>query len=176
MRSFNNMMKAEMCWSAPLRLISSRHAKKYTVSITREFVCVQTFPFFGVVPAILNESGEELEGPSEGYLVSPVPHFLLDTSSLGFHTPSLLLKYKAQEIRFHPLLTTVWLGAQHALIPMIFQPRQKHFFCIESAKKRALSACCPGSCTVHIRDLWGIVSLYSMQLFSRLQGASRTGW
>lgn len=29
----------------------------------------QTFPFFGVVPAILNESGEELEGPSEGYLV-----------------------------------------------------------------------------------------------------------
>ncbi|XP_067383203.1 acetyl-coenzyme A synthetase, cytoplasmic isoform X2 [Channa argus] len=28
-----------------------------------------TFPFFGVVPAILNESGEELEGPSEGYLV-----------------------------------------------------------------------------------------------------------
>lgn len=30
---------------------------------------LQTFPFFGVVPAILNESGEELEGPSEGYLV-----------------------------------------------------------------------------------------------------------
>lgn len=29
----------------------------------------QTFPFFGVVPAILNESGEELEGPCEGYLV-----------------------------------------------------------------------------------------------------------
>ncbi|KAK0153240.1 Acetyl-coenzyme A synthetase [Merluccius polli] len=29
-----------------------------------------TFPFFGVVPAILNESGEELEGPSDGYLVS----------------------------------------------------------------------------------------------------------
>ncbi len=33
---------------------------------------LQTFPFFGVVPAILNESGEELEGPSEGYLVSTV--------------------------------------------------------------------------------------------------------
>ena len=35
-------------------------------------VCVsvlQTFPFFGVVPAVLNESGEELEGPCEGYLV-----------------------------------------------------------------------------------------------------------
>ncbi|KAJ8257347.1 hypothetical protein GJAV_G00184640 [Gymnothorax javanicus] len=32
-----------------------------------------TFPFFGVVPAILNESGEELEGPSEGYLVFKKP-------------------------------------------------------------------------------------------------------
>lgn len=29
----------------------------------------QTFPFFGVVPAIVNESGEELEGEAEGYLV-----------------------------------------------------------------------------------------------------------
>uniref|UniRef100_A0A8C6T748 Acetyl-coenzyme A synthetase n=1 Tax=Neogobius melanostomus TaxID=47308 RepID=A0A8C6T748_9GOBI len=32
-----------------------------------------TFPFFGVMPAILNESGEELEGPSEGYLVFKQP-------------------------------------------------------------------------------------------------------
>uniref|UniRef100_A0A8C7DNW9 Propionate--CoA ligase n=1 Tax=Oncorhynchus kisutch TaxID=8019 RepID=A0A8C7DNW9_ONCKI len=32
-----------------------------------------TFPFFGVVPAILNESGEELEGPCEGYLVFKQP-------------------------------------------------------------------------------------------------------
>ncbi|XP_077464643.1 acetyl-coenzyme A synthetase, cytoplasmic isoform X1 [Stigmatopora argus] len=32
-----------------------------------------TFPFFGVVPAILNESGEELEGESEGYLVFKQP-------------------------------------------------------------------------------------------------------
>ncbi|CAG6021963.1 unnamed protein product [Menidia menidia] len=32
-----------------------------------------TFPFFGVVPAILSESGEELEGPSEGYLVFKRP-------------------------------------------------------------------------------------------------------
>ncbi|XP_037540556.1 acetyl-coenzyme A synthetase, cytoplasmic isoform X2 [Nematolebias whitei] len=32
-----------------------------------------TFPFFGVVPAILNESGEELEGQSEGYLVFKQP-------------------------------------------------------------------------------------------------------
>uniref|UniRef100_A0A8C3G003 acetate--CoA ligase n=1 Tax=Cyclopterus lumpus TaxID=8103 RepID=A0A8C3G003_CYCLU len=34
---------------------------------------LQTLPFFGVVPAILNESGEELEGPSEGYLVFKQP-------------------------------------------------------------------------------------------------------
>ncbi|KAI1890266.1 hypothetical protein AGOR_G00151970 [Albula goreensis] len=32
-----------------------------------------TFPFFGVVPAILNESGEELEGPNDGYLVFKQP-------------------------------------------------------------------------------------------------------
>uniref|UniRef100_A0A8D0DG55 Propionate--CoA ligase n=1 Tax=Sander lucioperca TaxID=283035 RepID=A0A8D0DG55_SANLU len=32
-----------------------------------------TFPFFGVVPAVLNESGEELEGASEGYLVFKQP-------------------------------------------------------------------------------------------------------
>lgn len=30
----------------------------------------QTFPFFGVEPAILNEQGEEVEGEAEGYLVS----------------------------------------------------------------------------------------------------------
>lgn len=33
----------------------------------------QTLPFFGVVPAILNESGEELEGETEGYLVRRDP-------------------------------------------------------------------------------------------------------
>ncbi|XP_039104613.1 acetyl-coenzyme A synthetase, cytoplasmic isoform X3 [Hyaena hyaena] len=32
-----------------------------------------TFPFFGVSPAILNESGEELEGEAEGYLVFKQP-------------------------------------------------------------------------------------------------------
>ncbi|XP_078092769.1 acetyl-coenzyme A synthetase, cytoplasmic isoform X2 [Mustelus asterias] len=32
-----------------------------------------TFPFFGVLPAILNESGEELEGEAEGYLVFKKP-------------------------------------------------------------------------------------------------------
>uniref|UniRef100_A0A8C6M8Q0 acetate--CoA ligase n=1 Tax=Nothobranchius furzeri TaxID=105023 RepID=A0A8C6M8Q0_NOTFU len=33
----------------------------------------QTFPFFGVEPAILNEHGEELEGVTEGYLVFRKP-------------------------------------------------------------------------------------------------------
>ena len=32
-----------------------------------------TFPFFGVVPAVLSESGEEIEGPGEGYLVFKQP-------------------------------------------------------------------------------------------------------
>ncbi|KAM5134994.1 acetyl-coenzyme A synthetase, cytoplasmic isoform 1-T1 [Mantella aurantiaca] len=32
-----------------------------------------TFPFFGVVPAILDEAGEELEGEAEGYLVFKQP-------------------------------------------------------------------------------------------------------
>ncbi|XP_041060290.1 acetyl-coenzyme A synthetase, cytoplasmic isoform X1 [Carcharodon carcharias] len=32
-----------------------------------------SFPFFGVVPAILNESGEELKGVAEGYLVFKKP-------------------------------------------------------------------------------------------------------
>ncbi|RXM94633.1 Acetyl-coenzyme A synthetase, cytoplasmic [Acipenser ruthenus] len=36
-------------------------------------IVFQTFPFFGVVPAILNESGEELEGEAEGYLVFKQP-------------------------------------------------------------------------------------------------------
>ncbi|XP_058289083.1 acetyl-coenzyme A synthetase, cytoplasmic isoform X3 [Hylobates moloch] len=34
---------------------------------------VLTFPFFGVAPAILNESGEELEGEAEGHLVFKQP-------------------------------------------------------------------------------------------------------
>lgn len=36
------------------------------------------FPFFGCVPAILNEAGEEMDGPCEGYLVmkSPWPGML----------------------------------------------------------------------------------------------------
>ncbi|XP_074203290.1 acetyl-coenzyme A synthetase, cytoplasmic isoform X3 [Camelus bactrianus] len=34
---------------------------------------ILTFPFFGVAPAILNESGEELEGEAEGYLVFKQP-------------------------------------------------------------------------------------------------------
>uniref|UniRef100_A0A8C5D4H8 Acetyl-coenzyme A synthetase, cytoplasmic n=1 Tax=Gouania willdenowi TaxID=441366 RepID=A0A8C5D4H8_GOUWI len=47
-----------------------------------------TFPFFGVVPAILNESGEELEGPSEGYLVrNPVQQQLLHLFPSSIVTP-----------------------------------------------------------------------------------------
>uniref|UniRef100_A0A8C9SRE1 acetate--CoA ligase n=1 Tax=Scleropages formosus TaxID=113540 RepID=A0A8C9SRE1_SCLFO len=38
-----------------------------------EVYSLWAFPFFGVVPAILNESGEELEGPNEGYLVFKQP-------------------------------------------------------------------------------------------------------
>jgi acyl-coenzyme A synthetase/AMP-(fatty) acid ligase len=30
---------------------------------------LQTFPFFGVLPVLLDESGKEIEGPGEGYLV-----------------------------------------------------------------------------------------------------------
>ena len=30
----------------------------------------QTFPFFGIDPAVVNDKGEVLEGPCEGYLVS----------------------------------------------------------------------------------------------------------
>uniref|UniRef100_A0A8C1VPA0 Acetyl-coenzyme A synthetase, cytoplasmic n=1 Tax=Cyprinus carpio TaxID=7962 RepID=A0A8C1VPA0_CYPCA len=47
-----------------------------------------TFPFFGVVPAILNESGEELEGPSEGYLVKSV--LKINECSLCFHVLNVL--------------------------------------------------------------------------------------
>lgn len=36
----------------------------------------QTFPFFGVVPAILDEAGEELEGEAEGYLVKKITTFV----------------------------------------------------------------------------------------------------
>ena len=32
--------------------------------------CFQSFPFFGVVPAIVDEQGNELEGACEGFLVS----------------------------------------------------------------------------------------------------------
>uniref|UniRef100_A0A8C5D5J8 Propionate--CoA ligase n=1 Tax=Gouania willdenowi TaxID=441366 RepID=A0A8C5D5J8_GOUWI len=45
-----------------------------------------TFPFFGVVPAILNESGEELEGPSEGYLVFKQPWPGVMRSVYGNHS------------------------------------------------------------------------------------------
>ncbi|XP_054029415.1 acetyl-coenzyme A synthetase, cytoplasmic isoform X2 [Dryobates pubescens] len=44
-----------------------------------------TFPFFGVVPAILNESGEELEGAAEGYLVFKQPWPGIMRSLYGNH-------------------------------------------------------------------------------------------
>lgn len=34
------------------------------------FFLVQSFPFFGVVPAIVDEHGVELEGACEGFLVT----------------------------------------------------------------------------------------------------------
>lgn len=52
------------------------------ISLLGSPVCFQTFPFFGVAPAILNESGEELEGEAEGYLVRPWP-FVVSEEELG---------------------------------------------------------------------------------------------
>ncbi|XP_077315105.1 acetyl-coenzyme A synthetase, cytoplasmic isoform X1 [Lithobates pipiens] len=44
-----------------------------------------TFPFFGVVPAILDEAGEELEGEAEGYLVFKQPWPALMRTVYGNH-------------------------------------------------------------------------------------------
>ena len=33
------------------------------------YLFFQTFPFFGVVPLVLNEEGKEVEGETEGYIV-----------------------------------------------------------------------------------------------------------
>ena len=35
---------------------------------------LQSFPFFGVVPAIVDEHGNELEGACEGFLVQKTSH------------------------------------------------------------------------------------------------------
>ncbi|ERE71676.1 acetyl-coenzyme A synthetase, cytoplasmic [Cricetulus griseus] len=45
-----------------------------------------SFPFFGVAPAILNESGEELEGEAEGYLVFKQPWPGIMRTIYGNHT------------------------------------------------------------------------------------------
>ncbi|KAH0509298.1 Acetyl-coenzyme A synthetase, cytoplasmic [Microtus ochrogaster] len=45
-----------------------------------------SFPFFGVAPAILNESGEELEGEAEGYLVFKQPWPGIMRTVFGNHT------------------------------------------------------------------------------------------
>ncbi|XP_053553108.1 acetyl-coenzyme A synthetase, cytoplasmic isoform X2 [Bombina bombina] len=44
-----------------------------------------TFPFFGVLPAILDESGEELEGEAEGYLVFKQPWPAIMRTLYGNH-------------------------------------------------------------------------------------------
>lgn len=44
-----------------------------------------TFPFFGVVPAVLNEHGEELEGEAEGYLVFKQPWPSIMRTLFGNH-------------------------------------------------------------------------------------------
>ncbi|KAG8442194.1 hypothetical protein GDO86_011118 [Hymenochirus boettgeri] len=44
-----------------------------------------SFPFFGVLPAVLNEHGEELEGEAEGYLVFKQPWPSIMRSLYGNH-------------------------------------------------------------------------------------------
>ncbi|XP_054707625.1 LOW QUALITY PROTEIN: acetyl-coenzyme A synthetase, cytoplasmic-like [Uloborus diversus] len=44
-----------------------------------------TFPFFGVVPAILDDQGREIEGPGEGYLVFKKPWPGMMRSLFGSH-------------------------------------------------------------------------------------------
>ncbi|KAK6491113.1 acyl-CoA synthetase short chain family member 2 like [Huso huso] len=44
-----------------------------------------TFPFFGVLPSILNEHGEELEGEAEGYLVFKQPWPAIMRTVYGNH-------------------------------------------------------------------------------------------
>ena len=44
-----------------------------------KFLQLQSLPFFGVVPAILDEQGREIEGPGEGYLVSKLCNIKITT-------------------------------------------------------------------------------------------------
>lgn len=63
---------------------------------------LQTFPFFGVVPAILNESGEELDGPCEGYLVSISDHDNNDQSDICNSTTCLWLLLLSVRLSVRP--------------------------------------------------------------------------
>lgn len=54
---------------SPLPLVSTLQCLGSPPCLLAVWSPWQTFPFFGVVPAIVNESGEELEGEAEGYLV-----------------------------------------------------------------------------------------------------------
>ena len=55
-----------VCYEVSFIILSMLH------KLTR-ITCLQTFPFFGVVPAIVDEQGKELQGPCEGFLVSIEP-------------------------------------------------------------------------------------------------------
>jgi len=46
-------------------------------------VCLQTFPFFGVVPVVLNEEGKEVDRDVEGYIVSSPALSSQDTRGWG---------------------------------------------------------------------------------------------
>ena len=44
-----------------------------------------TFPFFGVVPAVVNDEGKELTGPCEGHLVFKQPWPAILRTVVGNH-------------------------------------------------------------------------------------------
>ena len=52
------------------KIESHKYSYNSLSRITRDCPLFQTFPFFGVVPVVLNEEGKEVEGEAEGYIVS----------------------------------------------------------------------------------------------------------
>ena len=63
---------------------------------------LQSFPFFGVVPAIVDEHGNELDGACEGFLVTIINDLnSIHNSSLS---TSLYLSFKL-------LITCIWLAS-----------------------------------------------------------------
>jgi len=60
----------------PMKPGSAVGVQWYTINqepILRVVYCFQSFPFFGVKPILLDESGKEIEGVGEGYLVFNQP-------------------------------------------------------------------------------------------------------